>query len=96
MTIRWSLILITAVCSIILLAIATVWITSGPVISPHRLARLEVATQQDVLRELGQPAEIQSSRSWIYERWGNFGYVTISFDDQGRVRTINDESVFRW
>lgn len=70
------------------------WYFLGPVI-PQELLRTVVAgtAKKDVVQRIGEPSEVDLN-SWIYTRWGNQGYVVISFTDDGRVLSVNDESAF--
>jgi hypothetical protein len=76
-----------------LLLVAAGWWIGGPVIPASTLKALRGAAQSDVRRILGAPATIMSDGGWIYDRPPNPGWVAISFDDDGQVRSINDEQV---
>jgi hypothetical protein len=71
--------------------VGAAWWIGGPVIPATTLKALRGATQADVRRILGDPAEVMSYGDWIYDRPLNPGYVAISFDDDGHVRSVNDE-----
>lgn len=43
---------------------------------------------------LGQPQNIASEFEWEYWRWGNSGWLEIHFNENNRVISVNDESVF--
>jgi hypothetical protein len=66
----------------------------GPVVPYHLLRNIEGATKDDVVRILGKPSDGGATRTWIYTRWPNQGWVGVTFDDSGRVSEVNDESVF--
>lgn len=81
---------VTGFVGVFLLMRAAWWI-GGPVIPASTLKTLRGATQSDVRRILGNPAEIMPYGDWIYDRPLNPGYVAIAFDDDGYVRFVNDE-----
>jgi len=51
-------------------------------------------TKAQVSQLMGQPENIEGAHQWEYSRWGNAGWVEISFDENDVVLGINDESVF--
>lgn len=67
------------------------WMIVGPVIPAQTLKSLRGATQADVRRILGEPSEVQSDGTWVYDRPPTQGWVQISFDDDGLVQSVNDE-----
>jgi hypothetical protein len=71
--------------------VGAVWWIGGPVIPATTLKALRGKTQDDVRRVLGKPAKVMPYGDWIYDRVLNPGYVAISFDDDGQVRSVNDE-----
>lgn len=67
---------------------------AGPVIPAGKLNRLRPGmTQAEVIRILGRP-QWDDGGEWVYERWGNPGWVEVRFDGEGRFAGINDESPF--
>lgn len=50
-------------------------------------------TQAEVEHILGSPRDVRND-DWYYSRLGNQGWLAVSFDHQGRVVNVNDESVF--
>ena len=65
-----------------------------PAMPPDKIRQLRVGmTEVDVRRILGSPARL-GGHLWEYSRWGNAGYVQVTFDANGAVQMINDESVF--
>lgn len=89
---RWCL--IAGLC----LLIAVAWLVYamiGPAVSRSRLAQIRMGMTKSEVREvLGEPSENGNLHQWEFSSPLNFGWVEISFDDQGRVTEINDESVF--
>jgi hypothetical protein len=66
----------------------------GPVIPRARLGKIkEGMSKEEVVRILGEPAV--RGPEYVYEKPFNPGYVQVTFDPGGRVRYVNDESVFR-
>ncbi|NQT16793.1 MAG: hypothetical protein HQ582_28810 [Planctomycetes bacterium] len=63
---------------------------------PRHLLRQVVPgiTKAEVRDILGEPAEGEDSHTWVYQRWGNAGWVEVCFDEDGAVVEVNDESVF--
>ncbi len=84
---------LSAVC---LFAIAVIaWrFLFGCILDGETIAELESGDSDDVIRVLGQPSAIHNDRTWIYAPFPNQGWVSIAFDDQGNVLSVNDESVF--
>jgi hypothetical protein len=74
-----------------LLLVEAAWSIVGPVIPPDTLKSLRGAMKDDVRRILGEPSEIQRDGDWTFVRPPRQGWVTISFDENGRVHLINDE-----
>jgi hypothetical protein len=72
--------------------LGTLWIFFGPVVSSIKLEKLEGVTKDEVRRIVGEPEEI-SDNQWLYSWWPNQGWVSISFDGNGRVAVVNDEQV---
>ena len=69
------------------------WWVMQPVIPANTLKQIRGATRGEVRRILGEPSTIQAANHWIYERPLNPGYVSIYFDGDDRVYSINDEQV---
>jgi hypothetical protein len=70
------------------------WYCAGPVIPQALLRRVVPGTpKEEIVRLLGQPSAVDN-RQWIYDRWANPGWVEISFGEDGRVQSVNDESPF--
>jgi len=90
-----KLVLIARACVIAfggmsLLAGAAWWV-GGPVIPAPTLKALRGSKQSDVRRVLGEPSNIMDYGDWIYDRPLNPGWVAIAFDEDGSVRSVNDE-----
>lgn len=78
-----------------MLRIATTAIV-GPIFSGSELQKLTPGMSKgQVEAVIGKPTRYYGSDTWIYERTMNPGWVAIYFDDEGQIREINDESVFR-
>jgi hypothetical protein len=71
------------------------FVIARPPIDRKLLSRITPGmTRSQVSTILGPPHDTQGSNQWEYSRWGNAGWVEISFDATDRVRSVNDESVF--
>ena len=69
--------------------------TIGPVVSPSSLRRVTPGmTKTQVLRALGKPQTIVSTKEWEYSRSESTGWGDVYFDDNGRVTSVNDGSSF--
>jgi hypothetical protein len=51
-------------------------------------------TEAEVIQILGAPPVIVHPGDWHYSRWGNPGWLEVSFDERGRFIGVNDESAF--
>jgi len=71
--------------------VGAAWVIVGPVIPARTLTGVRGKTQAEVRYILGEPSEIQAGGDWTYDRWPTQGWVTIGFDERGRVISINDE-----
>lgn len=61
----------------------------------HLLRQIVPGTTKAEVRDiLGEPEGDEGSGTWLYERWGNAGWVEVYFDENGAVCEVNDESVF--
>lgn len=90
--------LIIWACVAVTLAAITIgmgWVCFGPVVPSGALVAVQGATRAEVLHILGPPTDVAADGALIYTRRGNYGWVVISFDDDDRVSSIGDESVFR-
>jgi outer membrane protein assembly factor BamE (lipoprotein component of BamABCDE complex) len=68
-------------------------IVVGPVVPNVQLSRVQIGMSRQSVREiLGEPTNVFDERDWDFSRIGNAGWVRISFDDNGAVSQINDES----
>lgn len=88
---RWMVVAAIAVVAGALLVCCAGWLIVGPVIPARTLELLHSAPMDDVRRLLGDPSQIQDSGNWIYDRPPTQGWVAISFNENGRVRAIDDE-----
>ena len=71
------------------------YIVVGPVFPKAQLARVQIGMPRESVREiLGEPTDVSNERDWQYSRTANAGWVQISFDNEGTVIQINDESAF--
>ena len=75
-----------------LAAAALIVVHIGGAVIPHcKLTQIVNGTPPgEVLSILGDPVQKDGS-SWIYEKWGNPGWVEVHFDN-GKVDYVNDES----
>lgn len=65
-----------------------------PAVPIRKLHQVRVGMTQNQVHEiLGRPRHARG-RVWEYWRWGNAGYVQVTFDESHRVQVVNDESVF--
>lgn len=68
---------------------------TGPIISQYKLKQLTKGLPQDaVIRLIGLPASKNSKTEWIYERWGNCGWATVHFKEDGSFSSVSQEVVF--
>ena len=66
-----------------------------PAMPRSKLDQIRLGMSQSEVRTiLGSPQE-EREEQWFYSRWGNPGYVAVSFDTSGHVIDVNDESAFR-
>jgi hypothetical protein len=89
---HWASIAVLPVGTAALILFA-LWKLFGPVFPESKLRAVDGATEADVRRILGQPSEITAQGQWIYDWWPNQGWVSITFDEGGRVCVVNDEQV---
>ena len=83
-----------AVLALLLLPCCGIYILLRPAMPRAKLAQITKGmSKSDVRRVLGEPREKKAS-DWHFWRWGNAGWVTISFDGVEHVNQVNDESVF--
>jgi len=72
-----------------------IYIIARPPMPRHLLRKLNPEmTRADVRDLLGEPQMCVGDYTWVYRRWGNFGWIEVYFDEGGRSHSLNDESAF--
>jgi outer membrane protein assembly factor BamE (lipoprotein component of BamABCDE complex) len=68
---------------------------AGPVFPNSHLRQVQPGlTKQQVIGILGEPSVKTDTGEYVYERWGNPGWVAVYFGDDGIVTSIDVESAF--
>ena len=80
--------------TVVIVAIALLgavgWQVGGPIRSHRSIESINDRTRDDVIRLIGPPIEIHGD-DWLYTRTGNPGWLSIGFDETGRVESIDHE-----
>ena len=76
------------------LVLGAAYILSRHAVPLSKLERLWPGiTKAEIKKILGEPRQVVNGE-WHFWRWGNAGWVQVSFDDHGQLKAVNDESVF--
>ena len=67
----------------------------APVVPRAHLEQLEVGmTKYEVEAILGKPTRRRGTSIWVYERPFNPARIGVSFDEQGRLESVNNKRIY--
>lgn len=92
---RKLIIAVAALLSFSMFAMLVVWTQKQRVGTRARAIQSGMSTQQ-VRDIMGEPDRISSSDTWDYDAELRMGWVQVSFDKNGRVTGVSDETAYPW
>lgn len=93
-SLRTAFLLWTAAAFLCFAAFGVQWCL-GPIVSQSTLGHLKVGmTTEEVERLLGPPDELGETGYWAYERALNPGWLTVTFNEEGRLVNYNHETAY--
>lgn len=91
---RYALIGVGAGCLLLALVAGCAWLVIGNPVSLSAWDRIQVGTTSEEVRALLGEPDATYSRNWVYQPALNAGWVQFTFDEDERLISKNDESVF--
>lgn len=81
--------------AVLTVALCVLWVGTQSVGSrAHKI--VPGMSAQQVREIMGEPDTIEDPHNWTYDAEMRMGWVGVNFDDNGRVRGMNDETAYPW